>query len=409
MIGLIQSRQCSLGAPYRLNAPLSCPTLAAHLIAAGMETHVLDLDGLGVNENFILDGLDDYDAIGISALSSQAEGARRLIKLIRAHVPEMYVVCGGVDPSLFPQRYLDWGADCVVTGEAEGNVAEVFATRPTGIVPGTPGNIDLRPAWEVTLPKPWQYPGHQHPLALPEAMVMTTRGCPHKCTFCGNIFNGQRTRTRSLDSVAEEFDYLAANGVKGIFLYDDELLDKNLIQFAHRTILLSNRRFLFRAQGRCNFPLTTESVDGLAALADEGLRRVMWGIESFSQPVLDAIHKDITVDDIENTLWASRNAGLENFAFLMAGLPGETPELADVTYRALKVHLENGSIQKVQITPCTPMPGTELYDQAKTEGWLWVGDDYQYAVQGATPWMSQGLLAEHIYRMRELAANYGAL
>jgi len=96
----------------------------------------------------------------------------------------MYVVCGGVDVTLFPEKYLQWGATCAVVGQADGNVHEIFTQRPRGVVKGEPGPIHGRPLWEHHRPLPWQYPGHPDPIAWPEALCMATRGCPYKCSFC---------------------------------------------------------------------------------------------------------------------------------------------------------------------------------------------------------------------------------
>jgi radical SAM superfamily enzyme YgiQ (UPF0313 family) len=387
---------------------VACPTLAGVLRDAGLIAHAVDLDGLGTNENFLLSGLEDYDAIGISALTAQAEGARRIIALIRHAAPEKYIVCGGADPSLFPEKYLSWGASAVVVGEAEGNIVGVFSDRPTGIVQGVAGSLDTVPAWDVTQPAPWRYPGHPKPLALPEAVMMTSRGCPRDCVFCGNPYRGRRPRLRSIESVKAEMDYLSGNGVRAIFLYDDALVDRPLVDHAVAVMATGSGRFVFRAQGHCSFTRTADA-EALAVMHSLGLRRVMWGVESLSDAVLRAVGKGTSVDAVMATLEAARAARLENFVFLVAGLPGETTAEARLTQTRLEILLRDGLVQHVQVTACTPMYGTTLYRQAEAEGWLWQGDPYQAAVQGAGPWMSQGDLAEHVHKLKGLAAAYGAL
>jgi radical SAM superfamily enzyme YgiQ (UPF0313 family) len=49
--------------------------------------------------------------------------------------------------------------------------------------------------------------------------MMTSRGCPRDCVFCGNPYRGRRPRLRSIESVKAEMDYLSGNGVRAIFLY----------------------------------------------------------------------------------------------------------------------------------------------------------------------------------------------
>jgi radical SAM superfamily enzyme YgiQ (UPF0313 family) len=93
----------------------------------------------------------------------------------------------------------------------------------------------------------------------------------------------------------------------------------------------------------------------------------------------------------------------------MTGMPEETSERASQTAVMLERVLSEGLVQKVQVTPCTPMPGTALYQQAQTGGWLHQGDPFQYQVTGGTPWMSQGEIAAHTQKLRQLAGRYHAL
>lgn len=407
LLGLVNPQQYNQATSYRLNAPLTMAYLARRLADHDIDAEAIDLGGLQEDENFVLEGLDEFDAIGITALSSQAEGARRLLRLIRHHRPKVYIACGGADVTLFPQKYLDWGASCAVVGQADGNVHEVFTKQPSGVIQGKPGPISGRPLWEMHRPYPWQYPGHPNPLALPEAIVMSSRGCPHHCTFCGNVvWNNQRVRYREVDDVADELNWLKGHGVRGIFEYSDEIVSVSSLPFL-LSLLQKVDGLVYRAQGRCN--LNGESKPILGEIAARGLKRVMWGVESFSDKVLDAMNKHLSPDSIMATLDVSRKAGIENFVFLMAGMPGETPAEAQRTFDGLQATLKSGLVQKVQVTACTPMPGTAFHDQAKHEGWLFPGEPFQDAVNGGTPWMSQAEIAKQVQRLRMLAASYHAL
>ncbi len=407
LIGLVNPHQYTQPEAYRLNAPLTLAYLARRLADYDIECEAIDLGGLQEDENFILDGLESFDAIGITALSNQAEGARRLLGLIRHYRPEVYIACGGVDVTLFPDKYLKWGADCAVTGQADGNVHEVFTKKLRGVVEGKPGPIDGRPLWERHRPYPWQYPGHPHPLAWPEAISMFTRGCPHHCTFCSNvIWNNQRVRRREVDDAVDELEWLKEHGVKAVFEYSDEIVDASNLPYLV-SVLQRVEGLVYRTQGRCDLDSTHKVL--LTEARARGLKRVMWGVESFSDTVLAAMNKHLTREAIVRTLELSHQAGVENFAFLMAGMPEETPDEAATTREYLRLMLDRGLVQKVQVTPCTPMPGTEFYEQAKRDGWLFEGDPFQFSVAGGTPWMSQAEIAQQVQRLRRLAANYGGL
>jgi hypothetical protein len=92
----------------------------------------------------------------------------------------------------------------------------------------------------------------------------------------------------------------------------------------------------------------------------------------------------------------------------MAGMPEEGPEQADVTAKALERWLKDGLVQHFQVTCMTPMPGTQVYEDAKRDGWLHARDPFQYEVGGGTPWMSQAEIIAHRNRLVQIGRPYHA-
>lgn len=387
-----------------MNAPITTAYLARRLDDAGIETMAVDIGMMRNREAAIAPILSDADALGISVMHSTMEGARRLIIYARHIKRDIWICCGGVAPTVEPGKFLAMGADCVVVGQADGNVATIFQQQPTGIIKGLPGDISGRPLWEVHCPKPWEYPGSYKAPAHPEAIVMATRGCPHMCAMCGNVvWSGQRTRYREVDDVREEQGWLAQQGVRGIFWYDDELIEHRNLEYAAKVLRADLAHI---AQGRCD--IRQDDVDALRELVSAGLKRVMWGVESADVGVLQALNKGTTPEAIEETLRTAHAAGIENHVYLMVGMPEEGPEEAERTYRALEGWLKGGIVRRFQATAMTPMPGTPIYHQAQTEGWLSEGDPFQFHVTGGTPWMSQAEIADYQSRLIRLGREYDA-
>jgi radical SAM superfamily enzyme YgiQ (UPF0313 family) len=339
----------------------------------------------------------DCDAVGISAMITHRQGARWLIKALRGVRPNIYICCGGLDPTVAPELYLEMGADCVVVGEADGNVAEVFRDMPVGIVPGVPGEIGGRPLWERHYPKPWEGGNHPWPLALPEAIAMFSRGCPYRCAFCANPYKGQKPRHRGVDDCADELEYLWDHGVRGLFLYDDAIVSHTELELLVN-VLRKVPRFRVRAQGRCN--LKPGDHIRLAEAAAYGLRRVMWGVESFQPKVLEALGKDLTPSQVFYTLAMAREVGLENYVFMMTGCPLQGVQETRADIETLRDLVQGGLVQRAQVMPLTLLPGTEMTARAKAEGWYHEGDPLQYQVAAGTPWITKGDLAELTAEMR---------
>jgi radical SAM superfamily enzyme YgiQ (UPF0313 family) len=134
----------------------------------------------------------------------------------------------------------------------------------------------------------------------------------------------------------------------------------------------------------------------MADLYRAGCRVVMWGVESFSQAVLDANQKGTSTEDIWHSLRTARAAGIQNWVFSMVGMYGETDADAALTAEGLKKGYEEGLIDYRQTTVTTVMPGTELHRKAVAEGWYVPAPECGPQMQSAytsTPWLSAERIA----------------
>jgi radical SAM superfamily enzyme YgiQ (UPF0313 family) len=262
--------------------------------------------------------------------------------------------------------------DLVVTGECEGNVVELLE-HATGIHAGEPAPIDAIPSpdWEHFAPRIEQYQANApHLTAGAEGIVMSTRGCPHACTFCGNsVFMRRRIRYRPVAAIAAEFEAQKRRGATQVFMYDDELVghpmpDGWLQELADA---LEPIGLPWKTQGRCSRVHVTPEVCRLLVRA--GCQAVMWGCESWSQKVLTAIRKGTRPEDNWHSLRTARAAGLRNFVFTMIGSQEEGDAEAAETCDALRSAYLEGLVQYRQTTVVTALPGTELWDVQHRDGW----------------------------------------
>ena len=393
--------------PYRLNPQLGLPILAAVLEWAGHTAQVYDLEALAFTPQRLAAQYDAQrgnwpDAVGFTCNSYNRRGVKDCIAALRGVGYSDYITVGGPWATLRARGSIDeaesWGADSWVAGECEGNVVRLFEERLTGIVQGQPAPIASIPSplWAKHHPSPMTYGGNL-PLgnsAPPQSISMWSRGCPHSCTFCGNVvFGGQKIRRRPVAAVYEDMAALKAMGAKSVFVYDDELL--GMPGRAHNGWLtrcceaIAPLGLAWQCQGRCSAEWIQPDV--LAAMAKAGCKAIMWGVESFSQRVLDAMHKGTTEADIWHTLRAAKSAGIGNWLFLMVGNYGETAADLAYTHARLREAMREGLVQWRQVTVCTPMPGTPLYETAAREGWLVEAPEtgsQMHQVYQPTPWLS---------------------
>jgi anaerobic magnesium-protoporphyrin IX monomethyl ester cyclase len=152
-------------------------------------------------------------------------------------------------------------------------------------------------------------------------IMLTSFGCPFNCSFCAiNKFPYSR---RDLDKVLLEIDecyhkYL----VREIDFFDATFVaNKKYVAELCRELIRRNYRGLHWS---CR--TTIESVDPelLELMARSGCKGIYYGIESSSSKTLDMVKKPLHLKNVENTLKATRRAGISSLGFFMVGLPGET-------------------------------------------------------------------------------------
>jgi len=395
----------------RLNPTLGLAYISAMLKKAGHRCAIVDMEAMGMTPQSMKGILDRLsrppDAIGVTVLSSSARGAKETIAEARNLGYGGRIIVGGVHPSLYPDEVAGWpGVNTVVTGECEGNVVSIFEDNDAvGVIAGERiSSIDQLPTpdWSTHIPSFDQYYGNPPFLLHPEAIAMMSRGCPHRCTPCCNpLYKHQRQRFRPPSSIAQEIEYLKRDfGVKSIFFYDDELpgtpLPKGWLD--DLVVVLSPLNIPWKCQGRCSRKYASAEV--MKKFYDAGCRAVMWGVESFSQRVLDYMKKDVKVEDIWITLRASKEAGILNWVFTMIGNYGETEEDLVLTLRGLEKAQKEGLIDYRQTTVATALPGTELEKQQKEEGWYHEppqSGPLMYQTYHDTPWLKASTISRYLH------------
>lgn len=406
------------GVHYKMNPALGLPILAQVLRDAGHTATVVDLEARKASpevlrRNYLKHGAADWpDAVGFTVTTHSARGAAESIAMLRQMNYSGHIVCGGphimAQPEAAEELLLGAGADAVVLGEAEGNVVAIFEEQQTGVIQGEQVPIEdiPTPAWGYHFPRPKEYHGNLPKIGHPEGISMWSRGCPHQCIFCANPVYGQTPlRMRPVEAIEGEMAELSRDyGVRSVFVYDDELVGHGSRQ--NEWLLDASRAIqplglTWKCQGRCSRHVLPEVMEAMYAA---GCRAIMWGVESFSNSVLEAIKKGTTETDIWHTLQTAHDAGIRNWLFLMVGNYREAPVDLAYTGQRLREAKGFGLVDFGQVTVCTPVPGTELYRLAEEEGWAVeppeVGPQMAQ-VYHETPWLRKRELRLWRQRLQE--------
>jgi len=203
--------------------------------------------------------------------------------------------------------------------------------------------------------------------------IITSRGCPGRCTYCMRNF-GNRVRHRSVDNIIKEITILHHDyGVNHIHFIDDTIAyDKNRLSTLAENIISKHLPISWSANTRVNH-VTPEL---LKKMANSGCIQLAYGIESADKKILKEMKKGITPEQAAKAIQWTRDAGIDVKAYFMIGFPSEDDFTIRSTVRFCKDNLVGGEFFFL-----TPFPGAEIYKYAVDNG-LIRNDDLYLQVAG---------------------------
>ena len=193
--------------------------------------------------------------------------------------------------------------------------------------------------------------------------MITSRGCPYRCTYCiRSRFLGVY-RARSAASVTAEIRHCLGLGIGEFYFWDDTFtLDRE------RTMEICDRIIDEKLDIRWSVMTRVDRVDRglMQRMREAGCTRIRFGNESGSQAILDTLKKGITPEQIREAFRGAAEAGVAANSYFMIGSPGETKKQVRETLKLAKEL--NASFTNFSIV--TLYPGTELYETALARGIL---------------------------------------
>ncbi|MGN1023012.1 MAG: B12-binding domain-containing radical SAM protein [Lachnospiraceae bacterium] len=297
--------------------------------------------------------LDSTDVFCFTTMTSTAPRAYELADLVHQK-SRAKVLMGGMHVTVCTEEALQH-ADQVILGEGEKVILDVVEGRITDrVVCGIPiENLD-----EVPFP---DYSTLKTPCEA--ANVISSRGCPYRCTFCTTSRMFAPYRQRSVDNVIEEIRMYKEMGFQYMNFEDDNFTAdkeraKEICRRMIREHLTFKETFFF---GRTDM---ADDEELLTLLHDAHLNRVLIGIESLNQQALNDIHKGQNIENIRRAAEACRRHKIRLIASIVLGLDADTPEDMQRSVSFAK----SLDAYQLQCAILTPYPGTPVYDQMVREG-----------------------------------------
>ena len=218
--------------------------------------------------------------------------------------------------------------------------------------------------------------------------MVSSRGCPYRCNWCAKPIYGDSYHFRSAAAVASEMARLKFDlGAEHCWFADDifALSGKWTRAFAGEVERL-DAKLPFKMQSRCDL-MTGDTV---AALRKAGCEEVWMGVESGSQKVLDAMDKDVTVQQVRQARNHLREHGIRACYFLQFGYPGEEWEDIEQTIRLVR----ETEPDDIGVSVSYPLPGTKFYDSVAAQ----LGPKKNWSDSDDLAMMFQGAYTSEFYK-----------
>lgn len=303
-----------------------------------------------------LQKLPPVDAILVSSgMTYWYQGPATAIEILKRTYAGVPIILGGIYATLCYDHAVKFsGADYVIKGPGEKKVLEllnrIFGKQTD--LSSLPKNIDELP-WPA-------YDLYQHLASLP---ILTSRGCPHRCSFCASHLLAQKFEQRDPITVVDEIEfYTTTYGVKNFAFWDDALL---VNQKRHLSVIL-NEVIKRNINARFHTPngLQPKELDETLAqlMVRCQFKTIRLSYES-SDPQRQQMMGKVSDDELIRAIDNLERAGYQRNqidVYVMMGLPHQSVD--EIIKTMLFVHQVGA---KIRLASYSPIPGTKDWEVVK--------------------------------------------
>ncbi|MEI7424653.1 MAG: radical SAM protein, partial [Candidatus Staskawiczbacteria bacterium] len=354
--------------------PLGLISIASYCDARGFNIGILDANLLKLTPQQIITEINKVKTryVGLNAFSENINLALKISSGITHPV-----ILGGIHATLAPEETI---CKCpslyaIVRGEGEMPIAEILS----GKIRDNVSNIIFYKGSEISVNSQCKFLDlSELPLPVadffevtPEYFLVTSRGCPHECSFCAApVLCGRVVRFIPMDKVVAEMVMAHNKGASYYNFLDDQFLVspgrvREFIEFLKRSKLFGNIKW--RGTARTDGILKIDNTL-LSELRNSGGDVISIGVESGSQRILQMIHKKTTNDIVKLAVSNLVKFGFKVKGFIMFGFPDETYEEMMET-RNLVMQLGEIGMMRINVSVLRPYPGTEIYHRLLSVGY----------------------------------------
>jgi len=376
-------------------------------VAESDHTHSMDGDftWYGSPLSRIRDRIERFepDLVGITCIfSSVFPVVREVSRMIKELDPGIITVAGGNYPTFLPEKCLQETPELDMIGLGEGETLMLELIRrlkKSGGVSDLDGLafrhdgrvvVNQKKRWVQDLdsiPFPardllpldtYRRSGIPHGLSFSGksfSPIITSRGCPANCIYCSSTrFWGNRYRLRSAENVLDEIGEMAGRyGIEDIQFEDDNMTaNRKRAEEIFKGIIERGYKIKFNfPNGVAMWTLDKKLVD---LMEKAGCYEMALVFESGSQEVLrNIVKKPVNLEKAAAITQYIHKKNIRTDGFYIIGFPGETREQIKETF----AFANRMKTDEAYFFVANPLPGSEMYEMAKSRGMLREDFDFQ--------------------------------
>ncbi|MEM9820571.1 MAG: radical SAM protein [Bacteroidota bacterium] len=362
----------------------------------------------------VLEHAKDALCLGITSLTGNPlNDALKVTRAVRAQEAQLPIIWGGWHTSLFAEETLrdEPAVTLTVQGQGEATFRELVACFDSGADVSSVQGITYRDASGHIIKNPGRpledmnfLPRVDYELINVERYFqkkkrrqfdyISSTGCRFRCTFCADPFVFSRKWTAiQPERMGEELSFWQKKyGFTDINFQDETFFTKRqrvaqiAEEFLHRDIKSTWAGTMRADQGS---RMSDEDFD---LCKKGGLRRVLVGVESGSQEMMDWLVKDIKIEQVYETARRCAQRDIHVIFPFIVGFPNESEQSVRDT---LKVARELNSMHSGFTTPIfyfKPYPGSKITADVVAQGYQlpktieeWADFDY---IGSSGPWVT---------------------
>jgi len=298
-----------------------------------------------------------YDIVFVTSIMSYwYPGVQKAIEMIKNISPQVPIILGGIYATLFHEHAATYShADIVYRGSIGENIT--CELEKLGI--RLKRNTHQKNNGSFTTGK--QY--HELSLysSLPFAPILTSQGCPYRCSYCASSVLSERFIQREPYDVVKEIGALYEHGVNDFAFYDDALLvnaDSHIKRIL-RKVIQSNVRIRFHCPNGIHARFIDDELAYL--MKESGFTTIRLSLETVDDERNAVTGGKVNTELLKAAVKMLKKQGFTKRGigvYLMYGLPGQG---LDEVREGIKF-LKNLDV-RINLTEFSPVPGTQCWKE----------------------------------------------